>query len=108
MLPRHEVLRLQLFASAWREAHAKVRQSLIPRARHAHLLRTILGRKFNNGVQIPASSFRPKEFRGCVKRLPFVIAALDPKFVNTLILPVSKKADAVATRFDRVKVFFYC
>src|SRR5713226_419311 len=95
MLAGNEVLRLQLFTSAGRKAHAKVWQSFIPRTRNAHLLRTVLGGKFSNGVQIPGSAFRPEEFRGCVKCLPFFHAALDPNFVDTLLLPVGKQADAV-------------
>src|SRR3989442_10360014 len=97
MLTRHEVFRLQLFTRAWSEAHAKVRQSFIPRTRQAHLLRTVLGGKFSNGVQILGSAFRPEEFRGCVKRLPFFNAAFDPNFADTLVSPVGKQADAVRT-----------
>src|SRR6266852_826545 len=95
MLTGNEVLRLQLFTSARREAHAKMRQSFIPRTRHAHLLRTVLGGKFSNRVQILGSAFRPEEFRGCLKRLPFFNAAFDPNFTDTLFLPVGKQADAV-------------
>src|SRR5882672_9173121 len=107
MPTRHEVLRLQLFTSARCEAHAKVWQSFIPRARHTHLLRTVLGGQLSNGVQILGSEFRPEEFRRCVKRLPLFSAALDPNFADTLFLPVGKQADAVRTRFDSVKVVFH-
>src|SRR5258708_16568958 len=95
MLTGHEVLRLQLFTSARREAHAKVGQPLIPRTRHTHLFRTVLGGKFGKGVQILGSTFRPEEFRGSVKRLPFFNAAFPPTFADTLALPVGKKAYAL-------------
>src|SRR5437773_3382139 len=104
MPTRQEVLRLQLLADAGRKAHAKVRQPFIPGAGHAHLLRTILGGKFSNRVQIPDGAFGPKKFRGCVERLPFFDAALYPNFVDTLLLPVGKQADAVGAGFDGVKV----
>src|SRR5712692_151762 len=108
MLTGHEVLRLQLFTSAGGEAHAKVRHPFIPRARHAHLFRTVLSRKFNNGVQVPGSTFGPEEFRGYVKRLPLFDAALDPNFVDTLVLPVGKETDAVPAGLDSIKVVFHC
>src|SRR3984893_13848547 len=95
MLTRHEVLRLQLFSRARREPHAKMRQSFIPRTRHAHLFRTVLSGKFSDGVQIPGSTLRPEEFRGRVKSLPLFNAALDPNFSDTLVLPVGKQANAV-------------
>src|SRR5258708_25853025 len=96
ILTGHEVLRLQLFTSARRETHAKVRQSFIPWAKYTHLFRTVLGGEFSNWVQILGSTFRPEEFRGCVKRVPLFNAALDPNFADTPVLPVGKKADAVA------------
>src|SRR5260370_20137435 len=95
MLAGHEVLRLQLFTSAGREAHAKVRQSFIPRTRNAHLLRTVLGGKFSNGVKILAGEFRSEEFRSCLKRLTLFHAAFEPHFADPLVLPVGKQADAV-------------
>src|ERR1700690_822427 len=107
VLPGHKIFRLQLFTSAWGEAHSKVRQPLVPGAGYAQLFRTVFGGKFSNGVQIPGSSFRPEEFGGRVKRLPFFLAALDPHFVNTLVLPIGKEADTVATRFDRIEVVLY-
>src|ERR1700681_3617445 len=97
MLTGHEVLRLQFFTGAGREAHAEVRQSFKPRAGHAHLLGTVLGGKFSYGVQIPGGTFRTEEFWSCVKRLAGFIAALDPDFADTLVLPVGKKADAIRT-----------
>src|SRR6266705_6449313 len=97
MLAGHEVFRLQLFTDARREAHTKVRQSFIPRPGNAHLLRTVLGGKFGNGVKILGSTFRPEEFRGCVKRVPLFNAALEPDFTDALVLPVGKKTDAVTT-----------
>src|SRR2546429_2530810 len=93
MPARHEVLRLQLLAGAGRKARAKVRQPFMPGAGHAHLLRTILGGKFSNRVQIPDGAFGPEKFRGCFERLPFFDAALYPNFVDTLLLPVGKQAD---------------
>src|SRR5579859_3870189 len=95
MLTGHEVFRLQFFTGARREAHPEVWQAFKPRARHAHLLRTVLGGKFGDGVQIPGSTLGPEEFRSCVKRLSFFIAALDPDFTDALVLPVGKKANAI-------------
>src|ERR1700694_5975374 len=102
MLTRHEVLRLQLFTRARGEAHAKMRQSFIPWAGHAHLLRTVLGGKFRDGVEVLGGSFRSEEFRGRIKCLFLLLAALDPNYVNSLVLPVGKEADAIRAGFDRV------
>src|SRR5882762_2431364 len=107
MLAGHEVLRLQLFTRARREAHAKVRQSFIPRTRNAHLLGTVLSGQFSNGVQIFSGTFRPEEFRGCVKPLTIFNAALEPNFIDTLVLPVSKQADAISAGLDCIKVIFH-
>src|SRR5260370_26233056 len=86
MVTGHEVFRLQLFTSAGREAHTKVRQSFVPRTRHAHLFRTVLSGKFSNGVQIFGGTFRPEEYRRCVKRLPLFDATFDPNFIAPLVL----------------------
>src|SRR6266852_5400933 len=104
ILTGHEVFRLQLFTSARRETHAKVRQSFIPWAKYTHLFRTVLGGKFRNWVQILGSTFRPEEFRGCVKRVPLFNTAFDPNFTDALVLPVGKKADAVPAGLDSIKV----
>src|SRR5690242_7637324 len=107
MLSGHEVLRLQLFTRARREAHAKVRQSFIPRTRNAHLHRTVLGGKLSNGVKILGSTFRPEEFGGCVKGMPLFNSALQPDFSDALVLPVSKKADAISAGLDCIKVMLH-
>ena len=95
MLAGHEVFRLQLLTGARREAHAKVWQSFIPRPGNTHLLRTVLGGEFRDGVEILGGTFRPEEFRVCFKRLPLFNATFDPNFVDTLLLPVGKKTYAV-------------
>src|SRR5437016_11168544 len=107
MLAGHEVLRLQLFTRTRREAHTKVRQSFVPRTWNAHLLSTVLGGKFSNGVQILGSTFRTEKFRGCVKRMPIFNAALEPNFTDALVLPVRKQADAVSAGLDSIKVIFH-
>src|SRR2546427_10417174 len=104
MPARYEVLRLQLLAGAGRKAHAKVRQPFIPGAGHAHLLRTILGGKFSNRVQIPDGAFGPEKFRGCFEFLPFFDATLYPNFVDTLLLPAGTKADRAGAGRAGVKV----
>ena len=62
MPPRHEVFRLQFFAGAGRETHAKVRQAFIPRAGHAHLLGAVFRGKLRNRVQVAGGKFRPVKF----------------------------------------------
>src|ERR1700730_12958903 len=97
MLTGHEILRLQFLTGARREAHAEMRQPLKPRARDAHLLGTVLGGKFSDGVEIFGGTFRAEEFRGCVKRLAGFLADFDPEFADPLVLPVRDKADAIRT-----------
>src|SRR5437667_12007548 len=104
MLAGHEVLRLQLFTCARREAHAKVRQSFIPRPGNTHLLRTVLGGEFRDGVEILGGTFRPEEYRSCFKSFPLSNATIDPNFVDTLLMPVSKKTYTVRPAFDIDKV----
>src|SRR5437879_13212470 len=87
MLAGHEVLRLQLFTRTRREAHTKVRQSFVPRTWSAHLLSTVLGGKFSNGMEILGSTFRTEKFRGRVKRMSIFNAALEPNFTDALVLP---------------------
>src|SRR5438094_9650219 len=57
-----------------------------------------------NMCTIPYVSVGPEKFRGCFERLPFFDAALYPNFVDTLLLPVGKQADAVGAGLDGVKV----
>ena len=59
-------------------------------------------------MEILGSTFRSEEFGGRVKRLALFNATFDPNFIDTLVLPVGKKTDAVTTRFDIVKVVFHC
>src|SRR5207245_6012561 len=106
MLTGHKVLGLQLFASTRSKTQAKVRQSIIPWTGDAHLLCTVLGRKFSNGVKIFGCALRLKKVRGSLKPLAAVNAAFDPDLVESLFLPVGKQADAVAAGFDSVKVVF--
>src|SRR5258706_996502 len=98
MLAGYEILRLQLFTRARGEAHTKVRQSFKPGTRHAHLLRTVLGGKCCDGVQILGSAFRTEEFLGW--RLPLFNAALEPNFTDVPVPPVRKQADAVSAGLD--------
>src|SRR3981189_1690487 len=58
-------------------------------------------------MQILGSTFRPEEFRRCVKRLTIFNAALEPNFADALILPVSKQADAISAGLDCIKVIFH-
>src|SRR5438132_11377096 len=58
-------------------------------------------------MQILGSTFRPEEFRGCVKRLTIFNAALEPNFTDALVLPVSKQADAISAGLDCIKVIFH-
>src|SRR5437867_11793792 len=99
MLPRHEVLRLQLLAGAGGEAHAEVRQAFIPGAGDAHLLSTVLGRKLGNGVKVLSRQFRAETLRSRIESLAIVYAALDPNLIEPLLLPVGESAAAAGARF---------
>ena len=59
------------------------------------------------GCRFLVACFAPKNSGVGVERLPFFLAAFDPNFANTLVLPVGKKAYAVGAGFDRVKVVFH-
>ena len=106
MLPWHEVFRLQLFAGAGCEPHAKVRQALIPRTGNTHLLGAVFRRQFGNRVEVASGELRPEEIWRSVECLSRFDAALDPHFVDPLLLPVSKQAHAIPAGFDRIKVIF--
>src|ERR1700681_2811386 len=104
MLPWNEVFGLQFSARARCEAHAKVRQALVPGTGYAHLFGTILRRKLRNRVEVAGGEFRPEKHQSSVKCPSFFDAALDPQFVNALLLPVGKQTYAVPAGFDFVKV----
>src|SRR5271169_2354634 len=104
MLTRNEILRLQFLTSAWRETHPKVRQPFIPGSRYAHLFGAVFGRQLGNGVQTSGGQFGTEEVWRCVRCPSFFYSAFYPNFVDTLLLPVGKQADAVRTRFDSIKV----
>ena len=59
------------------------------------------------GCRFFVARFAPKNSGGRVKRLAFFNAAFYPNFVETLLLPVRKQADAVSAGFDCVKMFFH-
>src|SRR6267378_4247545 len=58
-------------------------------------------------MQILGSTFRPEEFQGCVKPLTIINAALEPNFIDALVPPVSKQADAISAGLDCIKVIFH-
>src|SRR2546421_520194 len=58
-------------------------------------------------MPILGSTFRPEEFRGCVKGMSLFNAALEPDFTDALVLPVSKQADAISAGLDCIKVIFH-
>src|ERR1700730_392814 len=107
MPTRNEVLRLQFLPGARREAHAKMRQALVPGAGHAHLFRAVFGGEFRNGMKIPGGQLRPEKFRGRVKWLAILDASFYPNLIETLLLPVGEQADAVRACFDSIKVIFH-
>src|SRR5580704_8980298 len=106
VLSRDEIFRLQFLACAWRESHSKVWKPFIPWANDAHLLRTILRRKFSNGIQVLGGSMRAKKLGACVECLSRIDASFKPDFVETVLLPVGKKTDAVGAGFDGVEMIF--
>src|ERR1035437_4911443 len=75
---RHAVFRLQFFAGARREAHAEVRQAVVPRAGDAHLLRAVRGREFGDRVQVPRRQFSSEKLRRRVESSLISNATLDP------------------------------
>src|SRR5437879_9957809 len=58
-------------------------------------------------MQILGSPFRPEEFWCCIKPLTIFNAAFEPKFIDALVLPVSKQADAISAGLDCIKVIFH-
>jgi glucose-6-phosphate dehydrogenase-like protein len=104
MLAWHEVFGLKSLARARSETHAKVRQAFVPRTGNSHLLGTILSRQCSDRVHIAGGELRPVKLWSSVKYLPFFHAALDPQFVDALLLPVRKQAHAAAAGFDGVEV----
>src|ERR1035438_626772 len=107
MLPGHEVFRLQFFSSAGRETHAKVWESLVPRAGHSHLFGAVLGGKFRNGVQVPGSKFCPEKVRCRISPARVLQPAFYPNFAYALFLPIGEQTDAVGALLDSVKVILY-
>ncbi len=89
--PGHEVFRLKFFPGARGEAHAKVRQPVVPGPGHAHLLGAVLGGKLGDGVKISGCKLGAEEFPWCRESLPFSDAALDPDLIDALLLPVGKQ-----------------
>src|SRR5947208_5463959 len=104
MPARHEVLRLQLLAGAGRKARAKVRQPFIPGAGHAHLLRTILGGKFSNRVQIPDGAFAPENSEGASKGLPSLKRLLIQNSFVTCFLPAVNRLNLLGLGLEAAKL----
>src|SRR5271154_2239664 len=106
MLSRDEIFRLQFFAGARRESHSKMRQPFVPRANDAHLLGTIFRRKFRNGMQVLSGPMRAEKFWTCLERRSRIDAGLKPNFVETRLLPIGEKTDAVRAGFDGIEMIF--
>src|SRR5579864_705340 len=106
MLSRNKVLRLQFFAGARRKAHTKMGEALVPRARHTHLLGTILRREFSNWVQVASRALCTKKVRGRFKCYSWLDSALDPNLVNALFLPICKQAHTVRAGLNLIEMIF--
>ncbi len=82
-------------------------KTIVPGSRHAHLFGTVFGRKFSDGVKIFCGQCGAEELRfGAVSRLTSD-AAFQPDFVDALLLPVGKQADAVGAGLDGVEVILH-
>src|SRR5947209_9585130 len=106
MLARDEVLRLQLFAAAWREVHAEVGQAFVPGTRDAHLLRTVFGRMPGERMQVSGCELGIEERRLHLCRSARFHFAFDPDLGGPVVLPVGKEADAVPASENVVQVLF--
>src|SRR5260370_1949448 len=102
----NEVLRLQFCSTAWREIHAKVGESFVPRAGNTHLLSTIFRRVPGERMQVVGCRLRAVEicFWICMRAL--INTALDPHLGRAMVLPVCEDTDAITARKDIVEVMF--
>src|SRR5258708_22681379 len=107
ILAGNEKLGLQFLACTGRETHLEMWKTIVPGPRHAHLFGTVFGRKFGDGVKIFFSQCGAEEFRlGAISRLT-CDAAFQPDFVDALLLPVGKQADAVGAGLDGVEMILH-
>ena len=107
VLTRDEVFGLQLFAGAGSEAHAEVRETLVPGAEDAHLLGAVFGGERGDGMKIFGGEFCAEKFRLGVKGLAFFGAGFEPDFAEIVVLPVGEEADAVGAGLDGVEMVFH-
>src|ERR1041385_4382030 len=102
MFQRNEIFRLQLFTAAWREAHFKVWQTLIPWSLYAHLVGTAFGRMVHYRVKVFGCSFGAIKFRLAI--IFFIHAAFYPNLVDAVALPVGKQADTISGGYNIFKM----
>src|SRR5260221_1256923 len=95
--------RLQLLPAAGSETHAKVGQALVPGTGYAHLLCAVFCPQVPDRMQVAGSSPRAKKFGMAAERSGL---AFDPHFVDVLVAPVGKQADAIPRPHDLVEMFF--
>ena len=101
---RHEILGLQLLAAAGREAHAEVRQPLVPRPGTPICSVQFSAESSTIGWTFVVAGRAPKNSCAAVERRPLLDAALDPDLVDPALLPIGEQADAVAGRDDVLEV----
>src|SRR5687768_1788520 len=106
VLPGQQVLALQLLTAAGRETHTEMWHAFIPRARDAHLLGAIFCRHGHNWMTIERRRPGPKKSGRLRSSRLIYNAPLYPDLIETLILPIGKKADAVSAGSDLVKMIF--
>src|ERR1043166_9101541 len=104
MATRHEVFRLQFLAGAGSESHTEMRKPFVPRSRRAHLRRAIFSRERGDRMKVLASGLRSEKLAWRLVMLSLFDAALEPNFIDAMLLPIGEQADAVRTRHDRLKV----
>src|SRR5262245_36550048 len=103
----NKVLRLQFFATARGEIHAKVRQAFMPGTGHAHLFRAIFRRKLDNRMQVPLGRCSAVKLRLDWRRFSFSNKALNPDFADDIFLPIRDQDDRLTARHNGFKALFH-